>query len=30
VKSILEGQNPSTMPPPGIESLLEKIARLSG
>jgi NAD(P)-dependent dehydrogenase (short-subunit alcohol dehydrogenase family) len=29
VKSILEGQNPSTMPPPGIESLLERIARLS-
>jgi NAD(P)-dependent dehydrogenase (short-subunit alcohol dehydrogenase family) len=28
VRSILEGQNPSTMPPPGIESLLERLARL--
>ena len=28
-KTILEGQNPSTMPPPGIESLLETIARRS-
>jgi hypothetical protein len=29
VKSMLEGQNPSTMPPPGIESLVERLARLS-
>ena len=29
VRAILEGQNPSTMPPPGIESLAEKMARLS-
>jgi NAD(P)-dependent dehydrogenase (short-subunit alcohol dehydrogenase family) len=29
VKSMLEGQNPSTMPPPGIESLLERLERLS-
>jgi NAD(P)-dependent dehydrogenase (short-subunit alcohol dehydrogenase family) len=28
-KSMLDGQNPSTMPPPGIESLLERLARLS-
>jgi len=30
VRNILDGQNPSTMPPPGIESLVEKMARLSG
>jgi hypothetical protein len=30
VKTMLDGQNPSTMPPPGIESLLERLARLSG
>jgi NAD(P)-dependent dehydrogenase (short-subunit alcohol dehydrogenase family) len=29
VRNILDGQNPSTMPPPGIESLVEKMARLS-
>ena len=29
VKAILEGQNPSTMPPPGIESLLERLAQVS-
>jgi NAD(P)-dependent dehydrogenase (short-subunit alcohol dehydrogenase family) len=29
VKSMLDGQNPSTMPPPGIESLLERLARHS-
>lgn len=29
VRNIMDGQNPSTMPPPGIESLVEKMARLS-
>jgi NAD(P)-dependent dehydrogenase (short-subunit alcohol dehydrogenase family) len=29
VKTILDGRNPSAVPPPGIESLLEKLALLS-
>jgi len=29
VRSMLDGQNPSPMPPPGIESLAEKMAHLS-
>ena len=30
MRGILDGLNPSPSPPPGIESLLEKLARLSG
>jgi NAD(P)-dependent dehydrogenase (short-subunit alcohol dehydrogenase family) len=30
VQTILDGGNPSVVPPPGIESLLERLAKLSG
>jgi hypothetical protein len=30
MRGILDGLSPSAMPPPGIESLVEKLARLSG
>ena len=29
VQTILDGRNPSMVPPPGFESLLEKLAHLS-